>query len=84
MVHSSSFELDYGSIPVLHNIHKRLTLSNESLVPAYFATRLLSGSASVWHCEPELGHIPPGDSVDVRVVAYLDDSLKLVQRAFRV
>ncbi|XP_063716545.1 hydrocephalus-inducing protein homolog isoform X4 [Symsagittifera roscoffensis] len=82
VVHSSSFELDYGSIPVLHNIHKRLTLSNESLVPAYFATRLLSGSASVWHCEPELGHIPPGDSVDVRVVAYLDDSLKFKDRLF--
>ena len=39
VVHSSTFEIDYGSIPVLHNVHKRVTLSNESLVPAYFSTR---------------------------------------------
>ena len=77
VVFASEMELDFGQMPVLHNVHKRVVLSNESLIPAHFSTRFHHRGASAWSADPEVGLVPPGQNIDIKVIAFLDDSIKL-------
>ena len=68
-------EIRFGTISVLDEHVQALSLSNESPIPAVFQFEF-DKKNSVFSCIPNSGTIEPHSSMDIRVVAKLNDRLK--------
>ncbi len=77
VVHVTPTELDWGQTPVLTDVTKIVTLSNESLIPAPFCCTLMRPN-SLWRVEPVEAEIPPEESLDVKLTVHLDDCIRYV------
>ncbi|KAL3860158.1 hypothetical protein ACJMK2_010318 [Sinanodonta woodiana] len=75
VVHIMPPELDWGVIPVLTDKPKKILLSNESLIPAKFTAHMVRPN-SVFRIEPQEGLIPAERSLEVTVIACLDDCVR--------
>ncbi|XP_041376326.1 hydrocephalus-inducing protein-like isoform X3 [Gigantopelta aegis] len=72
VVHLDPKKMDWGVMPVLTDIPRKLVLSNESVIPARFESKLLRAN-SVFRVEPMEGDIPARQCLDVTIIAYVDD-----------
>ncbi|OHT13016.1 hypothetical protein TRFO_03418 [Tritrichomonas foetus] len=70
----STSSIHFGNIPVLKPATAKLTITNASLIPASF-TISIQNDIRIFSCEPTCGDIEPNDSVVVKVVAKLDDTI---------
>ena len=68
-------EVRFGTISVLDEHVQLLTLSNESPIPAMFHFEL-DRKNTVFFCVPDSGCIESRGSIDIRVIATLNDRLK--------
>ncbi|NWU39074.1 HYDIN protein, partial [Hylia prasina] len=68
-------EINFGSIPVLHDSSRPLDLSNQSDIPATFWTEM-AGKHSCWRVEPSRGVVPPNSKLHLTVIANLNDTEK--------
>lgn len=68
-------ELRYGTISVLDEHTQILTLSNESPIPAVFRCEF-DKKNSCFSCVPNSGVVESHTSIEVRVIARLNDRLK--------
>lgn len=68
-------EIRFGTISVLDEHVQALSLSNESPIPAVFQFEF-DKKNSVFSCLPNSGTIEPHSTMDIRVVAKLNDRLK--------
>lgn len=68
-------EIRFGTISVLDEHVQALSLSNESPIPAVFQFEF-DKKNSVFSCIPSSGTIEPHSTMDIRVVAKLNDRLK--------
>ncbi|OHT07947.1 hypothetical protein TRFO_05070 [Tritrichomonas foetus] len=66
--------INFGSIPVLIDNSKKITITNDSLIPAVFETSIQS-EYKVFRVEPNEGEIQPKSSIEVYAIANLDDTL---------
>ena len=81
MVNVEPAHLDYGNIEVLTDVPRHITISNESLIPATFASRLVR-PRTVFRVDPSHGEIPPQGKMTMVITANLDDCLQLVLLCF--
>ncbi|TPX48878.1 hypothetical protein SeMB42_g02815 [Synchytrium endobioticum] len=72
----SESTLDWGVIPVLTHVAKRLTMKNESPIPAKFD--ITFGRGSSFQTDNMSNVIPPMSSASVEVVAHLVDFVKKI------
>ncbi|XP_056622256.1 hydrocephalus-inducing protein homolog isoform X2 [Triplophysa dalaica] len=70
----TSAKLNFGCIPVLIDVPMTLQLSNNSPIPARFLAQMVKNK-SHWHVEPSEGEIPPEESLDLKVIAHLNDTV---------
>ncbi|XP_033625714.1 hydrocephalus-inducing protein homolog [Asterias rubens] len=75
VVHVTPTELDWGQTPVLTDVIKIVTLSNESLIPAPFCCTLMRPN-SLWRVEPVEAEIPPEENLEVKLTVHLDDCIR--------
>jgi hypothetical protein len=68
-------EIHFGTISVLDEHTQILTLSNESPIPAVFHCEF-DKKNSCFSCVPKTGIVEPQTSIEVRVIAKLNDRLK--------
>jgi hydrocephalus-inducing protein len=68
-------ELRFGTISVLDEHTQILSLSNESPIPAVFHCESEKKN-SCFSCVPNSGIVEPHTSIDIRVIAKLNDRLK--------
>ena len=68
-------ELRFGTISVLDEHTQMLSLSNESPIPAVFHCGS-DKKNSCFSCEPSSGVVEPHTSMEIRVIAKLNDRLK--------
>jgi hypothetical protein len=68
-------EIRFGTITVLDEHVQILSLSNESPIPALFQFEF-DKKNSMFSCEPNSGSIEARTSMDIRVIARLNDRLK--------
>ena len=66
--------IDYGSINVLELVPKNIKLTNESIIPAKINLSFKNDS-TIWTLEKTQLKIPPGESVDLKLCAILDDCI---------
>ena len=45
----STFEIDYGAIPVLEDVTRQIVISNESLIPAEFICDMVGALFDMWN-----------------------------------
>ncbi|CAF0804649.1 unnamed protein product [Didymodactylos carnosus] len=69
-------ELKWGTISVLEEHERKLTLSNESPIPAIFHCEF-DKKQPQFRCEPQSGVVEPESMLDLKVIAYLNDTMKL-------
>jgi hydrocephalus-inducing protein len=67
--------LDFGLMPVLNAKTSVLKVHNDSPIPAAFKA-FVTKKGSVFAVHPPVGRMEPNSSVDLRVIAYLDDNPK--------
>ncbi|XP_029009061.1 hydrocephalus-inducing protein homolog isoform X2 [Betta splendens] len=67
-------QLNFGKIPVLTDITRTLLLSNQSPIPAHFTACMINRRSS-WRVEPSEGKVPSQSQLELKVVAYLKDTL---------
>ncbi|XP_061825847.2 hydrocephalus-inducing protein homolog [Nerophis lumbriciformis] len=79
IIHIQSQQLEFGKIPVLTDIVKIFSLSNQSPIPACF-TACMSQGKSCWCVEPNKGEVPPQGQLDLRIVAHLKDTLSFQEK----
>ncbi|XP_054633597.1 hydrocephalus-inducing protein homolog [Dunckerocampus dactyliophorus] len=79
IVHIQSQQLEFGKIPVLTDIVKTFSLTNQSPVPACFTARMSQGK-SPWYVEPKEGEVPPLGHLELRIVAHLKDTLSFQEK----
>ncbi|KAI9141433.1 hypothetical protein BKA69DRAFT_1166800 [Paraphysoderma sedebokerense] len=70
-------ELDWGKISVLKNHSMRMTLRNDSPIPADFRLTLASDQ-TVFAVEPSRGILLPYQTAEITVNAFLDDAQRVV------
>lgn len=75
VVHITPSDLDWGVVPVLTSIPMVITLSNESLIPARFTANMVR-PRSAFSVDPVEGEIPAERSLDIKVIAHLDDAVR--------
>ncbi|XP_069113582.1 hydrocephalus-inducing protein homolog isoform X2 [Argopecten irradians] len=75
VVHISPMDLDWNVIPVLTDTPMKVTLSNESLIPAKFTAHMVRNK-SVFHVEPSEGEIPAEKTLELTVTANLNDCVR--------
>jgi hypothetical protein len=68
-------EIRFGTISVLDEHTQILSLSNESPIPAVFHCEFEKNN-SCFSCQPNSGIVEPRTSIDIRVIAKLNDRLK--------
>ncbi|NXX95861.1 HYDIN protein, partial [Centropus bengalensis] len=68
-------KINFGSIKVLQDASRTLSLFNQTAAPASFQAEM-TGKSSRWRIEPSKGAIPPETEVSVTVIANLDDTDK--------
>jgi hydrocephalus-inducing protein len=68
-------EIRFGTISVLEEHAQILSLSNESPIPAVFRFEP-DKKNSCFSCQPSSGVVEPHTSIDIRVIAKLNDRLK--------
>ncbi|XP_072277434.1 hydrocephalus-inducing protein homolog [Pyxicephalus adspersus] len=74
VVYVQPSELDFGNIPVLTDVPRTLSLSNQSLIPAPFQVTMIR-KHSLWHVEPSCGEVPAQGEIHLTLVAHLDDTV---------
>ncbi|XP_066439738.1 hydrocephalus-inducing protein homolog isoform X2 [Eleutherodactylus coqui] len=74
VVHVDPSEVDFGDIPVLSDVSRRIRLSNQSLISAPFQASM-TRKRSLWRVEPCSGVVPPEGEVHLTLVAHLDDTV---------
>ncbi|XP_067327017.1 hydrocephalus-inducing protein homolog [Anolis sagrei] len=67
-------ELDFGSIPVLQDVPRVLSLANQSVIPAPFEAQM-ARPHSLWRIEPSSGIVPPQAEVSLLLIAHLNDTV---------
>ncbi|XP_067276661.1 hydrocephalus-inducing protein homolog isoform X2 [Pseudorasbora parva] len=67
-------KLNFGCIPVLTDVTRTLQLSNDSPIPARFFAQMVK-NRSHWRVDPGEGEIPPKESVELKLIAHLNDTL---------
>ncbi|XP_015258081.1 PREDICTED: hydrocephalus-inducing protein homolog [Cyprinodon variegatus] len=67
-------QLKFGSIPVLTDETRTLSLLNQSPIPAHFNTSMTRKN-SFWRVEPSEGVLPPESQLNLTIVAHLKDML---------
>ncbi|XP_038153742.1 hydrocephalus-inducing protein homolog [Cyprinodon tularosa] len=67
-------QLKFGSIPVLTDETRTLSLLNQSPIPAHFNTSMTRKN-SFWRVEPSEGVLPPESQLNLKIVAHLKDML---------
>ncbi|KAK3085440.1 hypothetical protein FSP39_003318 [Pinctada imbricata] len=75
VVHITPGQLDWGIVPVLTSIPQTITLSNESLIPARFTANMVR-PRSAFSVDPVEAEIPAEKSLDIKVIAHLDDAVR--------
>ncbi|XP_041375521.1 hydrocephalus-inducing protein homolog [Gigantopelta aegis] len=75
VVHILPLELDWGLVPVLTDIPKKILLANESLISAKFTANMVRPN-TVFQIEPTEGEIGPEETMTVTVIAHLDDCVR--------
>lgn len=71
----STLNLNFGNIPVLKKAASKLTLHNNSPIPAFFTCGTVN-DASVFKVSPTEGMILPNNKVELSMSAFLDDNVK--------
>ncbi|XP_006860378.1 PREDICTED: hydrocephalus-inducing protein homolog [Chrysochloris asiatica] len=66
--------VDFGTIYVLRDSSRLLSLSNESFIPASFRAHM-ARKKSLWTVEPTEGMIPPESQVQLELTANLNDTV---------
>nr|XP_055030475.1 hydrocephalus-inducing protein homolog [Misgurnus anguillicaudatus] len=74
LVSISAAKLNFGCIPVLTDVPKTLQLSNNSPIPARFLAQMVKNK-SHWRVEPSEGEVPPEGSIELKLIAYLNDTV---------
>ncbi|XP_006878929.1 PREDICTED: hydrocephalus-inducing protein homolog [Elephantulus edwardii] len=74
VIYVTPVEIDFGSIYVLKDSSRVLSLSNQVLIPAFFQTHM-AHKKSLFAVEPSEGLVPPESSVQLTVTANLDDTM---------
>jgi hypothetical protein len=64
-IDSKKDTINFGRIPVLTRVDKKLKLINESLIPAPY--RVLMPKRQAFFADVESGVIPPGQSLSVNI-----------------
>ncbi|OHT16514.1 hypothetical protein TRFO_41759 [Tritrichomonas foetus] len=72
--------IDFGGTPVLQDIVKIFPIKNDSLIPAIFSFEIKG--ESMFRIEPKSGIIEPGKTLDLNVIANLDDSINYSEKLF--
>jgi hypothetical protein len=67
-------KFNFGRIPVLSKVERKLKMTNESLIAAPFKVIIKNKKQNFW-VDTEEGIIPPGQSVVLTVTAFLDDAI---------
>ena len=67
-------QVDFGNIGVLHDVQLDLGITNDSLIPAPYKAEI-SSETGVFRIEKEEGEIPPGETLQLPVIAFLDDTI---------
>ncbi|TRY66369.1 hypothetical protein DNTS_003345, partial [Danionella cerebrum] len=70
----SKAKLNFGCIPVLTDVTRTLQLSNSSPIPARFFTQMVK-NRSHWRVAPSEGVILPNDSLEIKLIAHLNDTV---------
>ncbi|XP_073785286.1 hydrocephalus-inducing protein homolog isoform X1 [Danio rerio] len=70
----SAAKLNFGYIPVLTDVTRTLQLSNESPIAARFCAQMLRNK-SHWRVEPSEGEIPPEQSLELKLIVNLNDTV---------
>merc|ERR1719489_96398 len=74
VVYCTPEKVDYGTVEVLNENTKIITMENESLIPALYNIDMLRKD-TVFTVFPCKGTLQPGKSINLEVTAFLDDSL---------
>ncbi|XP_051727085.1 hydrocephalus-inducing protein homolog [Ctenopharyngodon idella] len=67
-------KLNFGCIPVLTDVTRTLQLSNDSPIPARFLAQMVK-NRSHWRVDPNEGEIPPKESLELKLIAHLNDTV---------
>ncbi|XP_069312434.1 hydrocephalus-inducing protein homolog [Eulemur rufifrons] len=74
VIYVHPLQVDFGTIYVLQDSSRILSLSNQSFIPAVFRAHM-AHKKSLWTIEPNEGMVPPETEVQLALTANLDDIL---------
>ncbi|CAM4581517.1 unnamed protein product [Leuciscus chuanchicus] len=74
-------KLNFGCIPVLTDVTRTFQLSNDSPIPARFFAQMVR-NRSHWRVDHSEGEIPPKESLELKLIAHLNDTMPFQDELF--